>query len=277
MNNKIKEAFDQVHASEDLKQHTLDSIYQKTNGFQPRKTFYMRKYAVAMACCLLLFLGSGGCYSYFTPVSAISIDINPSVELNINRFDRVINMKGYNKDGEKLADTINVRFLKYSDAIEKILSSEELKPYLIPEHLISVTVAGEDEEQNEKMLENVEATTAACGEKIHCDSSSSEEVQSAHDLGMSVGKYKAYEKLKALDPNVTPEEIHHLTMRQIYDRIAELSGEPVTSDATCTEGNQNGSHEQNSQNDQHGEHQNQNAETHTPESTGHQKRKGKNQ
>ena len=175
MNNKIKEAFDQVHASEDLKQHTLDSIYQKTNGFQPRKTFYMRKYAVAMACCLLLFLGASGCYSYFTPVSAISIDINPSVELNINRFDRVINMNGYNKDGEKLADTINVRFLKYSDAIEKILSSEELKPYLIPEHLISVTVAGEDEEQNEKMLENVESATAACDEKIHCDSSASKD------------------------------------------------------------------------------------------------------
>ena len=275
MNNRIKEAFDQVHASEDLKQHTLDSIYRKTNGFQPRKTFYMRKYAVAMACCLLLFLGAGGCYSYFTPVSAISIDINPSIELNINRFDRVINMKGYNKDGEKLADKINVRFLKYSDAIEKILSSEELKPYLLPEHLISVTVAGEDEAQNEKMVKNIESATAACGEKIHCDSSDPEEVQSAHELGMSVGKYKAYEKLKALDPDVTPEEIQHLTMRQIYDRIAELSGEPVTSDATCTEKVQNGNHEQSSQNEQHAEHQNHNTGGHDSQSTGHQKRKGK--
>lgn len=276
MNNKIKDAFDQVHASEELKQHTLDSISQKTNGFQPRKIFYIRKYAVAMACCLLLFLGAGGCYSYFTPVSAISIDINPSIELNINRFNRVINMKGYNKDGEKLADTINVRFLKYSDAIEKILSSEELKPYLLPEHLISVTVAGEDEAQNEKMLNNVESATAACGEKIHCDSSNPEEVQSAHELGMSVGKYKAYEKLKSLDPDVTSEEVQHLTMRQIYDRIAELSDEPATSDATCTEANQNGNHGQNSQNGQHGEHQNHNTGSHDSQSTGYQKRKGRN-
>ena len=170
MNNKIKEAFDQVHASEDLKQHTLDSIYQKTNGFQPRKTFYMRKYAVAMACCLLLFLGASGCYSYFTPVSAISIDINPSVELNINRFDRVINMKGYNKDGEKLADTINVRFLKYSDAIEKILSSDALSAFLAmdagnPYITYGISEKVMDEKDSHEIREG--RFCKKCGEPLH--------------------------------------------------------------------------------------------------------------
>ena len=30
-----------------------------------------------------------------TPVSAVSIDVNPSIELGVNRFDRVVAVEGY--------------------------------------------------------------------------------------------------------------------------------------------------------------------------------------
>ena len=40
---------------------------------------------------------------YFTPIAEISIDINPSIELRVNRFDQVISVDGLNGDGQALA------------------------------------------------------------------------------------------------------------------------------------------------------------------------------
>mgnify|MGYP006964182038 CR=1 FL=1 len=58
---------------------------------------YKRVLSVA-ACLLLLFLG--GRQFYFIPTVKISIDINPSMELGVNRFDRIVSVEGYNDDGK---------------------------------------------------------------------------------------------------------------------------------------------------------------------------------
>ena len=47
----------------------------------------------------------------------------------------------------------------------------------------------------------------------------------AHEMGLSCGKYRAYQELLALDPDVEPEEVRNMSMKEIRQRIAELSGE----------------------------------------------------
>ena len=55
----------------------------------------------------------------------------------------------------------------------------------------------------------------------------------AHAVGLSCGKYRAYLELHELDPSVTPADIQGMTMREIRDRIAALSG---SSDEVQTQG-----------------------------------------
>ena len=38
--------------------------------------------------------------------------------------------------------------------------------------------------------------------------------ENAHKAGLSVGKYRAFLELKAKKPEITPEEVQGLTMRQ---------------------------------------------------------------
>ena len=52
----------------------------------------------------------------------------------------------------------------------------------------------------------------------------SEEVEKAHESGLSYGKYKAFLELQKLDPTITVEEIQSMTMREIRERISQLSG-----------------------------------------------------
>ena len=68
---------------------------------------------IAMAACIALLLISGlGAYAYFTPYSYVSLDINPSVEFILNRFDCVLSVEGVNDDGRAIAESIDLSKLR---------------------------------------------------------------------------------------------------------------------------------------------------------------------
>lgn len=219
--DRLKEAFDQIRAEEELKAHTREFLLQKIQSSHKRTVFSLKRLAVAAACLLLLF--SGGCYTYFTPAYAISVDVNPSFELGINRFDKVVSVEAYNQDAYRLTTSLDVRYLDYRDALERILSDPNMEAYLIEDQPVAVTVFGADEKKNSEMLANVTACTSSYL-NVHCACASREEVSAAHACGMSFGKYRVFLELQALDSDVTAEEVQALTMCQLQGRIENLSG-----------------------------------------------------
>ncbi|MDE5596231.1 MAG: hypothetical protein K2J04_00165 [Lachnospiraceae bacterium] len=174
-----------------------------------------------MVCFLFVILGQKGYSAYFTSVSTISIDVNPSIELDVNQFEKVIDVKSYNEDGEIIISAVNIRFLDYREALEQLLQNENLAQYLTQEQLVVITVFGADEKRNTEMLTDLTACTGSY-RNIECCEGNSEEVAAAHSLGLSYGKYKAFLELQALNPNITIEDIRGLTMRQIRDMIIAL-------------------------------------------------------
>ena len=153
-----------------------------------------------------------------TPTAYISIDINPSLELGINRFDRIISVEGYNEDGDNLAESLNITFMNYNDALAEILSMRSIEDYLSGDALMSLTVAGDDETQYSEILDSVE-NCAAGHENIRCHSGDTEEMHEAHDAGVSFGKYRAYLILHDLAPSISLDDVRSLTMRELYDLI----------------------------------------------------------
>lgn len=127
MENEIKEVFEQIHADRALKEETKRYVYHNTCGYRARNLHIYRKFAILAACIVVFFCGTGG-FMYITPVSVISIDVNPSIELEINRFDRIIHVKGYNQDGIELAESIQVQNMVYSDGINIILKMRRSYP-----------------------------------------------------------------------------------------------------------------------------------------------------
>lgn len=230
MNDRLKSALDRVQAEEELKQKTKEYVFRKTNGYKRAKKAGFRAFLPAAACMLLLFLG--GYWLYFTPTAEISMDINPSIELAVNRFDRVVSVEGWNDDGNELASSLNVRNLGYSEAVNQVLENEKVATLLSDDGVLTVTVVGDDKDQTEKILSDVRACTA--GERnTYCYLAKPEEVEEAHELGLSYGKYRAFLELQELDPSVTAEEIRDMSMREILDLIQSLTGgESSVSDGT---------------------------------------------
>ena len=222
MNDKWKSAFDQIHAENKLKDHTKEylskKIYSRRTALHP----LFRQFSMAAAGLVILFF-IGGAYLFLTPTAYISIDINPSLELGINRFDRIVSVDGYNEDGEDLAETLHITFMEYNDALEQILSCQSIEDYLSQDAIMSLTVAGDNESQYSEILGTVEAC-ASDHENIHCHSGDTEEIHEAHDAGLSFGKYQAYLILKDLDSSVSLDDVRDMTMREIYDLIDTSSG-----------------------------------------------------
>lgn len=171
-----------------------------------------------------MLLGGGGYYVALMPVSAISVDVNPSVELTLNRLDRVIAVEGFNPEGEAPAESLSVTFLPYTSALEAILESEGMSGYLSAGGEVSITVACSDPDRQEALLAGAKSCAQACEGTVTCHGGGAGAMEQAHHAGLSVGKYQAVQELLALDPDITREEAEGMSMAQLRAAIAALSG-----------------------------------------------------
>lgn len=236
MRSKLTDVFDRIHAEEELKDKTKKYLQQTTHQYQKSKKRVQLWLIPAVISLFFIIIGFGGYQFYFTPTSIISIDVNPSLELGINRFDQVVSVEALNQDGQALKDSLNIQFESYQDAVKQILENEDIQSILSQNEEMSIVVVGSDTEKNTQMLTELETFTSGQN-NVSCYQANQTEVENAHSLGLSYGKYKAFLVLQELDSSITPEQVQQMSMREIRNLISSLSNN--TADAQLADG-QNG-------------------------------------
>ena len=125
--NKIKKAFDTIHAKEELKEKTrqyiYDNVYNKKHSFNKNKS---NRLVLALATVLIMFITIS---TYITPVMAISIDSQSSIQFEVNKFNRVISVSAYDDNTNKLIQSLNLKHSNYEDALDLIINELESKYY----------------------------------------------------------------------------------------------------------------------------------------------------
>ena len=228
---RLNEVFDAVRASEALKTQTAQAVVREMRAGGARRRGRRLLPALAVAVCLLVAAGLGGHALYYTPTTVLSIDINPSLEMDINRFDRVIALNGYNDDGAALAAALDVQNLRYDEAVDELLANATIADCLArgEELAIAVVQAQDDAAQSGAVLDYVSGCTDR-HENAHCYALEAGDAQlaEAHDAGLSCGKYHVYQALLAYNPSLTAEEAQQMTMRELRDLLAQYQGEAGT-------------------------------------------------
>lgn len=159
MCERLGRAFAEVHAEDELKQRTIEAVFPRARRH--------RRYPLALAAaCLVILLSLGGGV-FFTPVSAIGIEINPSLELKINRFDIVIGVEGLNGDGKRIAENTQLMFTEYSQAIDTLIAAPQIQTCLDQGKELSIFVLCDDEQRCGRMLEKVEGCVGS-GNNVTC-------------------------------------------------------------------------------------------------------------
>ncbi|WMJ78556.1 MULTISPECIES: anti-sigma-I factor RsgI family protein [unclassified Sedimentibacter] len=124
------------------------------------------KIAASAAAALILFVTPA--WAYFTPYSYVSLDINPSFEFSINRFDLVLDVKALNNDGEKVVESMEVGTLKnkeIKEAVKSVLSELKDQGYIIDGKEGGVVVAASSK-SSEKINELAASLKTAVEEEV---------------------------------------------------------------------------------------------------------------
>ena len=161
-------ALGHVRAAESLKEKTADFILRSDSDItlirpvKPvagRMLFVKRFAAVACAVLLLCALPIGAYAYYKTPASYVSVDINPSVELSINAFGKVVTVTAYNADGEAVIGGLSLLNLDVECAVRQIVDSAALNGFIQDDGsaYISITVETDSDTTAEALKQNAVA------------------------------------------------------------------------------------------------------------------------
>lgn len=232
MDNPIKQAFDAIQTPDRLKRSTKAVLRKKTFDYGRnllRLRAHRRRMAAGLLSLALLLTGAG---VWFYPASSIGVDINPSIELKVNALDRVIALEGRNADGISLAGGLDVAGMPYDDAMQRILLSQELQPYLEEDSTITITVMDGRDTHGEEMLSKVlcRAFHIAGEENVLYCQVDWETVRSARAVNLCIPRYLAWQNLLKNDPDVTPEDV-----RQIPKEEIRVLAQVITIDDPCHE------------------------------------------
>lgn len=222
--NRIQHALGGVTASEELKARTRSYLSAARAGSGRRRSGGGR--LALCACALLAALGLGGWRLYAAPVSYISIDVNPSVELALNRLDRVVGITAYNDAGGAVALGLSLQNQTYQQAIDTLLSDGQFRSYLTEESALVFTVVSDHAGRIRRGIESRAGYQDNNGKCMQADRSCLEE---AHAYGLSVGKYRAFLELAQYDNALTVDDCHGMTMGEIQQQLEDCQGHAPSS------------------------------------------------
>lgn len=254
--DKIRDAFDAIHAEDALKERTLEAVraqaageksgekngeksgeksgllaaHSSGRGARRQAQVVALRRRLAVAACLVVALVAAGSWAWLTPTATISVDVNPSVELGINRFDRVVAARGVNDDGRALLSEVDVWGATYDEAVDRLLASSNVSTLLAEGGQAEVTVVDQgDSDQCARLLAGVEACTSG-HENTHCHGADEDDVSAAREVGLSYGKYRLLLEIQGLDPSVTADDVRDLSMREMLDLLESLGGSDTAGD-----------------------------------------------
>lgn len=228
MKDKIRSAFAEIHADEALMGSTAAYLHRELKKRQHRnKSFVPPKLAGVFAAVAVFVIGIFAYNLYFTTDAYVSIDVNPSVELTLNRFDKVIATYAFNEDGERILSEASLWGKSYNKAAGLIITCMENDGYFTDDVLVSVTVQTTSSERERLLCSalqrfiDVQVSSVGAASEVEVFPVSAEVWGNAHGCNMSPAKYLAIQELLEVDEEATIEDYSDSSIRQIRRRTQE--------------------------------------------------------
>lgn len=209
-----------------------------------KKTYSANRTAKKLSICaslalfLLSFIGVES-YSYMRPYSYVSLDINPSIEYALNRFDKVIKVFGINDGGQQIVSSIesDIKNRNITTALGVTLKQLEKDHYISQEednHVI-ISVYSNNDTKAKAIASRVDTfsneETTICS--IDTVTVSQETKDSADSLGITPGKLaliKAVEETSS-DTNFDVSQWTDKTVSELETTIQQANNQ--SSDGTA--------------------------------------------
>lgn len=199
--------------------------------FNAHRNYLTYKRLAPIAACFLacIFL-STGVYAYYTPYSYVSVDINPSIALSLNRFERVISVDPLSEDAAGfIKDTNDLKNQNIDKALSEIIKSASEKGYIDEntENQVMVVVSAKNSDQEKKLASTVnkaavkELSKLNKSSEVTVEKTSVENYKTAVSKKVSPGKEILADRLRETDPEIKDEDVQKMTVKEVVGLIKE--------------------------------------------------------
>ena len=189
---------------------------------------WLRLMPVAAAVVLCILIAGGGVGVYHTEARTVYLDVNPSVELSVNLFDRVIRVSYLNQDALETLKSIQLTNRSAEDALDEILEAWDEGGYLQNAEL-NISVSSKNTREGEKLLGKLKARAVTASESkgytmaVQGNQVTAEEKEAARNSGLSPVKYGLIQNILRAGEDYSEEELREMSMKELRELLGYLS------------------------------------------------------
>ncbi len=185
---------------------------------------------VAPVCAVALVAGIAS-QSFATPTdvyATVSIDVNPSIELDVSKDDKVVNIITLNEDAVKIVGEMELEDVDLNVAINALMGSMVSSGYLSQDHnYVMVTVESEDEDKANELKKEVSQSIEKTLTTNNIPGEVLEQVVAPNenedlDAKISVGKTALINKIISYNNTLSFEELAAMSLSELDELVDEM-------------------------------------------------------
>ena len=198
--------------------------------------------SACLAVCVCLFIGLGYFNNNVKVASIIGIDVNPSVELKVNKNEKVLDVIANNDDAKVILEGMDLKGSGINVAVNALIGSMVKNGYIDElANSILISVDNPDSQESEKLRKKIVDELNAFisnGNNISVVSQSitaeDKNTSLAKKYGISVGKLELIEKLIEKNNLYTCETLKDLSINELNLLLGSTT-ENVTTSGSASE------------------------------------------
>lgn len=213
----------------DITPNILDNILKQDIKKEEKvKLFNFSYLKLASLVTVFLLLVVSSFIVYSSEVEKVAIDINPSIEFEVNTFGRVTDVEYNNDDAYNLFSELKLKNKKIEDVIKLCYQELYENGYFNDEETILV-ISGyskkqeKEEERLEKynkiIEEECKKTSVVCN--ILKNLVDQEMIKKSEEFDLSFGKLKVIDEIMISNSDFSFEELKDLNMKLLKDLLTE--------------------------------------------------------
>lgn len=178
------------------------------------------------------------CFGMFWSVrpqveSVVSLDVNPSIQMTVDRDDRVMECQARNDDAQKILEGLDLKHDTVDEATDQLIDAMVRDGYLEAnsgDNAILVSVATQNQENADRLQQTISYSIKTVLDKNNATAKviQQKETQVSSDLeafakehSVSVGKADLVQKLTKQDSTLDPGELTQMSLKDLSSLMDE--------------------------------------------------------
>lgn len=240
MNNPLQE-LDHIHASQFTKDKTLVYVQNHHSHRHFHKSLLLIPLCISLVFLFMRTLSQPG--QNAKPLAYVTLDINPSLELQLDQNYIVTETIAYNLEAQKILDQTKIQNQDIQSALLILLKNPQYTNYLT-NGILEVTVFSNNKNislQLETTLQNLLEDKLNINQ-YHCSQVNDDTHHKASLHHMSAGKYRIIETIISYTSQYSLKELNQYSIQKLYAILYTLNPDAVPHNCQPTYDEQNQHH-----------------------------------